>query len=275
MGLSRLGELRARAVKTLKRARRPWTWADFQRLKTAEGDPCAVMLTVPVWVPANARKLDVFQGSDVAWKTTGASTNLPHHGGTVFFAERLADINDKKHYRAATLSFYTYSLHAPLAFLLFHHVFREGWFDADRRIPIMAVRSGEDCYSADRGKGPLVAECASFKDRFGPGHSFTLVRRTYANAGVVLNACHVRRSNHRIGCAMDVNLFWFLWAMDGTINPITRSLRQFQRNKMHAVDARNLPGWFYDAAATAGYRIPQSWTYKGGRKDWTHIDVGK
>lgn len=275
MGLKDIRSIRPRAFRTLKHAGKPWTWMAFRHLRTKGGDPAAVKLTIRVWVPQNSRVLRAYHGSNARWKATKPHLNLPHESGNVWFCEKLADVNDKKRYKAATLSFYTYALHAPIAFLLFDHVFREGWFEVNRRIPIMSVRSGEDCFSADRTQGAVTAESASFKAKLGPDHTFTMFRTAYFNYGEILGNCHVRRSNHKIGCAMDVNLFWFLRSVGGTTNPITSSRRQFQRDKMHAIDARQLPQWFYDAAGRAGYRIPQEWTYPGGRKDWTHIDVKK
>ena len=60
---------------------------------------------------------------------------------------------------------------------------------------------------------------------------------------------------------MDINDFNYAGVVDGPPNPISKSLRQYNRDAMHKIDARNLPMWVYRAAGWVGCRIPQSWAY--------------
>jgi hypothetical protein len=62
--------------------------------------------------------------------------------------------------------------------------------------------------------------------------------------------------------------------VDGMPNQVSASLRHYNRDGMHQLDARNLPDWVFAAAKKVGYRIPQEWTYIGASKDWPHFDCG-
>jgi len=267
MGCKRLSDVRRKARAN---AGNRFGW-ERSRQRTADGgDPVLAQVTIPVWVPRGARQLQAFCGTKTDWKRAERShANLPRACGSLWLEQRLAVVNDQQAYRPATLTFETYALHAPIAHLLFEYIFREGLHDPARRVPIMAVRSGEDCYSADRAGGPLRAESLSF---IGAGHQFGVVRPLYRSAGELLQGCHVHRSSHRIGCALDVNFFWFYHSRDGSTNAITSSARHADRDRMHAIDRRNLPDWIYAAAKAMGYRVPQDWTYLGGR-DWPHLDI--
>jgi hypothetical protein len=46
------------------------------------------------------------------------------------------------------------------------------------------------------------------------------------------------------------------------------------RDRMHALDARNLPYWAYQLAESIGYRVPYQWRYGNGYTDWQHVDCG-
>jgi hypothetical protein len=137
----------------------------------------------------------------------------------------------------------------------------------------MVVRSGEDCYSAERTGGSIRPDCASFDQKYGTDYAHQILRARYDSYGALLKGCHVFRSNHRLGCALDVNNIGYFQSNDGAINPVTASARHLDRDRMHGIDARHLPQWFYDAAKAMGYRIPQDWLYDGARRDWTHIDL--
>jgi len=273
MGFDTLAEIRLQAVQSLKRADQPWCWSALSQLRTPDGQPSSVELMVRVWVPRAAQQIATFVGSQPTW-VDAPQKNLPVTSSPFWFSERLADVNNRQGYRASTLSFHTYVLHAPIAFLLFEHVFREGVYEPDRRVPIMAVRSGEDCYSADRSSGPIPAEAADFVKDY-TDFSHQAKRYRYRSYGDLMRGCHVQRSNHRLGCALDVNNFSFYLSNDGATNPVTASPRHADRARMHAIDARNLPAWFYDDAKAMGYRVPLQWYYDGNRRDWTHIDLGR
>ncbi len=62
--------------------------------------------------------------------------------------------------------------------------------------------------------------------------------------------------------------------VDGCPNPISNSIRQYNRDGMHRLDARQLPAWVFWSAKWLGMRLPQEWTYAGYNTDWQHVDVG-
>jgi hypothetical protein len=266
-------DLKALRRRALKDAGGRYAWERLRRRTRRSGAPATVMLTIRVWAPANATRLTTFSGTEAQYNAARRRyRNLPRRSGSVLFSARIADVNDKQRYRPTTVSFETYAWHAPIAFLLLDHAFREGVYEPKKRLPIMAVRSGEDCYSADRSGGPVDAEAVSFPRRGSKQHQVT--RGRYRSPGEFLQACHVRRSNHRIGCALDVNYFWLYRSRGGATNAITSSKVHTDRRLMHSVDARNLPDWFYSAAKSIGYRVPRDWSYAGDT-DWPHVDLGR
>ena len=102
----------------------------------------------------------------------------------------------------------------------------------------------------------------------------TLAQCSYKSLADIYHGRHAPISNHRLGLAMDINDFNYAGVVDGTPNPVSKSLRQYNRDAMHKIDARNLPMWVYRAAGWVGCRIPQSWAYYGYNVDWPHVDVG-
>ena len=138
----------------------------------------------------------------------------------------------------------------------------------------MDVRGAEDTYAVSARTAPVVAECLSFPDKEGGSLEASVVRRRYDNLAVIFHGHHAPVSNHRLGLAFDLNDFNYPGAVDGAPNPLSHSLRQYNRDAMHKLDARQTPQWVYQAAQTLGLRIPQEWTYEGGDTDWEHMDVG-
>ena len=102
----------------------------------------------------------------------------------------------------------------------------------------------------------------------------TVTQCTYASLSEIFHGRHAPGSNHRLGLAMDFNDSNYPGVVDGVPNPISRAMRQYNRDAMHKLDARQLPMWVYRAAGWLGCRIPQSWAYTGYNVDWEHIDVG-
>jgi len=122
--------------------------------------------------------------------------------------------------------------------------------------------------------GSVLAECLSFPDREGASMEASLVQCSYANLAEIYHGRHAPASNHRLGLALDLNDFNYAGVVDGIPNPVSGATRQYNRDAMHKIDARNLPMWVYRAAGWLGCRIPQSWSYYGYNTDWPHIDVG-
>jgi len=96
---------------------------------------------------------------------------------------------------------------APLAALLLEYIFREGWYDPSKRLPLLTVRSGEDTYAVSSASGPVAAECLSFPDRDGASMAATLAQCSYASLADIYHGRHAPYSNHRLGLAMDINDF--------------------------------------------------------------------
>ena len=163
---------------------------------------------------------------------------------------------------------------APLAALLLEYIFREGWYDPAKRVPLLSVRMGEDTYAVSAASGPISAECLTFPDSDGASMAATVAQCNYASLAEIFHGRHAPGSNHRLGLAMDFNDSNYPGVVDGVPNPISRAMRQYNRDAMHKLDARQLPMWVYRAAGWLGCRIPQSWAYTGFNVDWEHIDVG-
>jgi len=248
------------------------SWEVVRRLRWPGGEPVGVTLEVPVWVPARAQRLKTYSGFEKNWQIVALTT--PRPSGNVWFVRTLAEVNDKALYRPEKLQVEVNSKFAPLAALLLEYIFREGLYDPARRLPLLVVRAGEDTYAVSAASPPVAVECLSFPDSDGDSLAATIAQCSYHNLAEIYHGRHAPASNHRLGLAMDLNDFNFAGVVDGPPNPISRATRQYNRDAMHKLDARQLPGWVYRAASWMGCRIPQSWAYYGYNTDWAHIDVG-
>jgi hypothetical protein len=271
LGVSRLVALRHETLNLLGPGY-DVTWEDLRRRRWPGGEPVGVTLEAPVWVPARAQRLKTYSGFEKKWQTVALAT--PRPSGSVWFARTLADINRKADYRPATIQMEVNSKFAPLAALLLEYIFREGWYEPEKRLPLLVARMGEDTYAVSAASGPVAAECLTFPDSDGASMAATVALCSYSSMADIYHGRHAPASNHRLGLAMDLNDFNYAGVVDGPPNPISRSLRQYNRDAMHKLDARQLPSWVYKAASWMGCRIPQSWAYYGYNVDWPHIDVG-
>ncbi|MBU4448054.1 MAG: hypothetical protein KKD99_05670 [Proteobacteria bacterium] len=271
LGVGRLVSLR-HATLALLLPGQEVSWEDVRRRRWPGGDPVGVTLEVPVWVPARAQRLKTYSGFEKKWQTVALTT--PRPSGCVWFVRTLKEVNDKTHYRPEMIQMEVNSKFAPLAALLLEYIFREGWYDPARRLPLLVVRAGEDTYAVSAASGPVSAECLTFPDSDGASMAATVAQCSYNNLADIFHGRHAPASNHRLGLAMDLNDFNYAGVVDGPPNPISRSLRQYNRDAMHKIDARHLPMWVYRAASWLGCRIPQSWAYYGYNVDWPHVDVG-
>ena len=120
----------------------------------------------------------------------------------------------------------------------------------------------------------MAAECLSFPDDEGDSLAATVAVCRFNNLAEIYHGHHARTSNHRLGLALDLNDYNFKGVVDGPPNPISRAARQYNRDAMHKLDARQMPGWVYRAAKWLGMRLPQEWIYFGYHTDWEHVDVG-
>ncbi|MEW6388367.1 MAG: hypothetical protein AB1491_12705 [Thermodesulfobacteriota bacterium] len=248
------------------------SWEKLRTRRWPQGDKVGVLISLPVWVPAQARRVITYAGFEKRWQTV--AYNLPRPSGYVWFAPNLAQINDKAHYRPERTQVEMNSKFAPLAALFLEYIFREGWYDPARRLPLVVVRAGEDTYAASAYSGPVEAECLSFPDDDGDDFTAQVIRQRYDNLAEIHHGRHSPTSNHRLGLALDLNDFNFSGVVDGPPNPISRATRQYNRDAMHKLDARHLPGWVYRSGKWVGFRLPQEWSYFGFHTDWPHFDVG-
>ncbi len=271
LDLRRLVELR-RETLALMPPGQEVSWEYLRTRRLLNGDRVGVTLSVPVWVPARAQKLQTYCAFERKWQTVAET--IPRKSGCVWFDASLADINNKAAYRAETIQFEINSRFAPLVGLLLEYIFREGWYDPARRLPLMNVRGGEDTFAVSAFTSPVVAECLSFPDKDGDSLAATVALCRYDNLAELYHGHHAPASNHRLGLTLDLNDFNYPGVVDGTPNPISCALRQFNRDAMHRLDARQVPGWVYRACKWVGMRIPQEWTYVGYHTDWEHVDVG-
>jgi len=227
---------------------------------------------VPVWVPKGAQAVPTYGAPVDRWKTIDSGHRF---AGNVFLPPSLTRINDKRGYEAATLTFETFRWHAPFAYLLFDFVFREGWLNPAKRVPVVSVRCGEDTYAAAPRARAGTIPCFDFKNPNGGDFVKQIREVEYTSVAEVYHGHHARESNHRLGCALDINDINCESCKDGSPNPISRAPRQFARERMHQLDARNLPYWVYGVAEQIGYRVPYQWHYGNGFTDWQHLDCGK
>ncbi|HAY21829.1 MAG TPA: hypothetical protein DCY27_06615 [Desulfobacterales bacterium] len=272
LNLIRMIEMRERSLDLIATNGGEVSWEYLRRQKWPDGSPVGVSLLVPVWAPSQARSVATFAGFASTWQEIAQT--MPRPSGQVLFAGNLKDINAKDRYRTASISFEVNSLHAPLAALLLEYIYREGAYEPAKRIPILVVRGGEDTYAASAFTGPVTVEGLTYPDTYGADLNGKVVRLTYNSMADIHHGRHAKFSNHRLGCALDINDFNFKGLVDGIPNPISGSLRQNNRDGLHRLDARNLPAWVFQAAKQAGYRIPQEWTHVYNTKDWPHFDCG-
>lgn len=270
--LERIKAMRERSLDLIEANCGEISWEYFRRLKWPDGTPAGVTLIVPVWVPGKAKQVVTYTGFAETWEEVAETK--PRQSGLVYFSEDLADINTKDRYRTADMKFEINSLNAPLAALLLEYIYREGVYDQGKRVPLLVVRGGEDTYAASANSGPVSVEGLTFADEHAGDLDAKTIRLTYSSMAEIHHGRHVKASNHRLGCAMDINDFNFKGLVDGMPNPVSSSLRQHNRDGLHKLDARNLPGWVFQAAKEVGYRIPQDWTYVRNSKDWPHFDCG-
>ncbi len=271
-GIRRMPELRHRSLDLMLRHGGEISWETLRRLQWPDRAYVGVTLTVPVWVPSQARPIKTYAGFAKHWRTV--ADTRPRPSGLVYHASSLHDINNKRTYRAATLSFEINSAHAPFAALLLEYIFREGFYQPEKRVPLLVIRGGEDTYAASSASGPLTMEALSFRDDHAGDFDARLVRLRFDNYAHLYHGRHAAASNHRLGCALDLNDFNLKEAVDGSPNPISKAARQNHRDAMHRLDARNLPQWVYAAAGKIGYRLPQQWLHSGNTTDWPHLDCG-
>jgi hypothetical protein len=248
------------------------SWETLRRRRFPRGDPVGVTLSVPVWVPTRARRVPTYCGFEKKWQTVALTT--PRPSGYVWHAATMAEVNDKAAYRVESMQFEVNSKFAPLAALLLEYIFREGWYDPSRRVPLLVVRGGEDTFAASAASGPVAAECLSFPDEEGSSLTAIVALCHFQNLSEIYHGHHSKTSNHRLGLALDLNDYNFKGVVDGPPNPISRASRQYNRDAMHKLDARQMPGWVYSAAKWLGLRLPQEWVYFGYHTDWEHLDVG-
>ncbi|MDD2904653.1 MAG: hypothetical protein PHU44_19650 [Syntrophales bacterium] len=274
LGIGRLVEMRHQTL-NLRPLFGEVSWEDLRRRRFANGDRVGVTLSVPVWVPAGAKKIKTYCGFEKKWRTVATSPHRPC--GYVWHVGKLRSINDKTNYRIGRLQIEINSKFAPLAGLLLEYIFREGYYDVNRRVPLLVVRGGEDTFAAKAGSMPVAAECLSFPDEKGADLGATVTLCQFQDWAAMYHGRHSPGSNHRLGLALDLNDYNFRGngVKDGSPNPISDSIRQFNRDGMHKLDARNMPGWVYTAAKWLGCRLPQEWFYYNyNTTDWEHVDVG-
>jgi len=271
LSINQLVELRRQSLALLADREQP-SWETLRFRKWPQGDRVGVVLNAPVWVPSKARRVPAYAGFEKHWQIVALIQ--PRPSGYIWFAGKLADINDKPHYRAERTQVEVNSRFAPLAALFLEYIFREGWYDVNKRVPLLVVRSAEDTWSVSAHCGPVMAECLSFPDAASATFDGVVVQGFFESMADLHHGGHVDASNHRLGLAMDVNDFNYKGVTDGNPNAVSVSLRQYNRDAMHRLDARNLPAWVYSAAKWLGLRIPQEWLYTGLSADWPHFDVG-
>ncbi len=271
LDVRRLVELRRQSLELLPPGLEV-SWEDLRRRRFPRGDQVGVTLAAPVWVPARAQKLKTYSGFEKKWQTVALTT--PRPSGFVWHVGTMAEVNDKARYRPEMMQFEVNSRFGPLAGLLLEYIFREGYFEPSRRVPLLVVRGGEDTFAVSAASAPVAAECLSFPDDEGDSLAATVAVCRFNNLSEIYHGRHAPTSNHRLGLALDLNDFNYAGVVDGPPNPISRAARQYNREAMHRLDARQMPAWVYRAAKWLGMRLPQEWTYVGYNTDWEHVDVG-
>jgi hypothetical protein len=271
LGVRQLVELRRQTLALVPLGQEV-SWEYLRRRHFANGEPVGVTLQVPVWVPAGAKRIQTYCGFDKKWQTVAETT--PRPSGYVWFVRTMHQVNDQAKYQAKTIQVEVNSKFAPFAALLVEYIFREGWYDPAKRVPLMSLRMGEDTYAASAATPPVTVQCLSFPKDDGDSFDPTVDYCHYQNLAEIYHGRHAVASNHRLGLAIDFNDSNYRGVVDGAPNAISRDLRQYNRKAMHKLDARNLPAWVYRVAKWEGCRLPQEWCYTGYCTDWEHIDVG-
>ncbi len=271
-GIKHLYELRVRASEKIESHHIPWSWEHFRRLKSSDGHREGVKLAIPVWIPRYSRMVKLYGGFKKNWKDV---TLKDRYLGYVYFCPKLRNVNDKRHYRPSRLFIEVSREFAPFAYLFFQYIFREGLANVNKRVPIMSVRCGEDTFAAIEKNSPPPFTCANFRDEINGDFHYRIITKKCDSYAEIIHGHHKGRSNHRIGCAFDINSFDFPEVKDGSPNPISRAKRQFARDCLHKIDARNIPQWVYYAAEEIGFRVPYQWSYGWGFTDWHHFDCGR
>ncbi len=234
--VNRLVELRRQSLALLPEGKEV-SWEDLRRRRFPRGDQVGVTLSAPVWVPARAQKLPTYCGFEKKWQTVALTT--PRPSGFVWHVRTMAEINDRARYRPELIQFEVNSKFAPLAALLLEYVFREGYYDVSRRVPLLVVRGGEDTFAVRADSGPVAAECLSFPDDNGDSLAATVAVCRFNDLSEIYHGHHSKTSNHRLGLALDLNDYNFKGVVDGPPNPISRAARQYNRDAMHKLDARH------------------------------------
>jgi hypothetical protein len=271
LSVNQLLELRQQSLDLMGKREEP-SWETLRNLKWSNGDRVGVVINVPVWVTAQSRRVPAYAGFEKEWQTVALTH--PRPSGYIWFASKLGDINNKARYRPERTQVEINSRFAPLAALFLEHVFREGWYDPSKRVPILVLRIGEDTWAVSASQGPVASECLNFPDKESACLDGVVTLCHFPSLADLHHGRHVPASNHRLGLAMDINDFNYKNVVDGNPNPVSCALRHYNREAMHKIDARNLPAWVYTAAKWLGLRIPQEWLYTGVNADWPHFDVG-
>ena len=219
LSVDKLPDLRQQSLDLLS-GRGEVSWETLRCLRWPQGDRVGVVLSIPVWVPSKARRVQAFAGFEKRWQTVALCQ--PRPSCFVWFDGQLADVNNKARYRPERTLVEMNSRFAPLAGLLLEYIFREGWYDQSKRVPLLVVRAGEDTWSVPASAGPEMAECLSYPDKFGPSLDACVVQGCYDSLAELHHGRHVLTSNHRLGLAMDINDFNFKNVVDGTPNPVSR-----------------------------------------------------
>ena len=170
MGVTRLKELRQQSLDLIFPGREV-SWENLRIRRWPGGDRVGVTLSAPVWVPSRAQKVQTYCAFEKKWQTVALTT--PRQSGYVWFAPNLADINNKSRYRAETIQFEVNSKFAPFAALLLEYIFREGYYDPAKRVPLMygAGRRGHLCGERpDCAGGGGVSQFPGQRGRLHGGH---------------------------------------------------------------------------------------------------------
>jgi hypothetical protein len=188
LGVGRLVELRHQTLNLLGPGQEV-SWEDVRHRRWPGGDQVGVTLEVPVWVPARAQRLKTYSGFEKKWQTVALAT--PRPSGYVWFVRTMAEVNHKADYRVEAIQVEVNSKFAPLVALLLEYIFREGWYDGTRRVPLLSLRMGEDTYAVSAAaSGPITVECLTFPDREGASMAATVAQCNYASLAEIFHGNH-------------------------------------------------------------------------------------
>ena len=256
LDVRRLVELRRQTL-ALMASGMEINWEYLRTRRFANGDRVGVTLSVPVWVPARAQKLQTYCGFEKKWQIVAQTT--PRKSGCVWFDPSLTSIIRPPTGRQPSSSRSTAS--SPRWWAC-------SWSTSSGRAittPPGACRScrcerrghlcGERPHPGDAGGVP------QFSGQRGRLLAAIVACALSQNLAEIFHGHHAPGSNHRLGLALDLNDFNYPGVVDGVPNPISRSIRQYNRDAMYKLDARQMPAWVYGAAKWPGMRLPQEWTY--------------